>query len=77
MRARGLSAVVWTYNAYGGILGSSSIMGEMQVGFVKVDIATWEIDGGVGLGAWPAYVLQGFDIINLATIENPDLEWKQ
>jgi GWxTD domain-containing protein len=77
MRPGGLDSEVWTYNTYGGILKSSSVMGEMQVGFVQVDIAQWEITGGVGPGAWPPYVLQAFDIVNLAIIENPGLEWKQ
>lgn len=77
MRAGGLNTELWTYNTYGGILKSSSVMGQMEAGFVKVDIATWEITGGIGPGAWPFYLLRAFDIVNLAVIENPGLEWKQ
>jgi len=77
MRAGGLRSELWSYNTYGGILKTSSYMGEMEVGFVKVDTATWEITGGIGPGAWPPYLLRAFDIVNRALIENPDLEWKQ
>lgn len=77
MRASGLGRDVWTYYTYGGILKSSSVLGQMEVGFVKVDTATWDIAGGIGPGAWPAYLLQGFDLVNLATIEDRTLEWKK
>jgi len=77
MRAGGLRTELWSYNTYGGILKTSSYMGEMEVGYVKVDTATWEITGGIGPGAWPPYLLRAFDIVNRALIENPDLEWKQ
>ncbi len=76
MRAGGLRSELWTYNTYGGILRSSSVMGQMEVGFIQVDTAKWEIAGGVGPGAWPPYLLQAFDIVNLAVIENPSLKWK-
>ena len=74
--AGGLRSEVWTYNTYGGILKSSSVMGQMEVGFVQVDVGSWEIAGGVGPGAWPAYVLNAFRIVNQAVIANPELEWK-
>jgi len=77
MRAGGLTTEVWIYNTYGGILKSSSFMGQMEVGFVQVDTGKWEIAGGVGPGAWPPYVVQAFDIVNRALIANPDLEWKE
>ncbi len=77
MRAGGLRTELWSYNTYGGILKTSSFMGQMEVGFVKVNTATWEITGGIGPGAWPPYLLRAFDIVNRALIENPDLEWKQ
>lgn len=76
IRAGGLTSEIWIYNTYGGILKSSSFMGQMEVGFILVDTAEWEIAGGVGPGAWPAYVLNAFRIVNLALIENPTLEWK-
>jgi GWxTD domain-containing protein len=76
IRPGGLSSESWTYNTYGGILKSSSYMGEMQVVFNRVDTAKWEIAGGIGPGAWPNYVLRAFDIVNQAVIVNPDLEWK-
>jgi GWxTD domain-containing protein len=76
IRASGLNSEVWIYNTYGGILKSSSYMGQMEVGFRQVEPAQWQIAGGVGPGAWPPYVLQAFDIINQALIQNPDLEWK-
>ncbi len=77
MRAGGLRTEVWIYNTYGGILKSSNVMGQMEVGFVQVDTAKWEVSGGIGPGAWPPYVLRAFDIVNRELIENPDLEWKQ
>jgi len=77
IRAGGLNSEVWVYNTYGGILKSSSFMGQMEVGFLQVDTGKWEIAGGVGPGAWPTYVVRAFDIVNQAVIANPDLEWKQ
>jgi len=74
MRSGGLSSAVWIYNTYGGILKSSSVMGQMEIGFLQVDTAKWEVAGGIGPGAWPNYVLQAFDIVNRAVIENPGLE---
>lgn len=76
IRAGGLDSEVWSYSTYGGILRAQSYLGEMQVGFVRIDTSKWEIAGGVGPGAWPPYVLQAFDIVNQASIVNPDLEWK-
>jgi len=76
MRANGLRTEIWVYNTYGGILKSSSVMGQMEVGFVQVDTARWEVAGGVGPGAWPTYVLQAFEIVNNAVIQQPTLEWK-
>jgi len=76
IRASGLRAEIWVYNTYGGILKSSSVMGQMEIGFVQVDTANFEIAGGIGPGAWPPYVLQAFDIVNQAVIEHPTLEWK-
>ena len=75
MRGGGLETEVWTYFTYGGILKSSSNMGEMQVYFTQMDVGKWEIAGGVGPGAWPVYVLRAFDIVNHALIANPSLEW--
>ena len=75
--AGGLTNSVWRYDTYGGILKTSSYLGEMQVGFLQVDTSRWEIAGGIGPGAWPIYLVRAFDIVNLAVIENPDLEWKQ
>lgn len=74
--AGGLDTAVWSYSTYGGILRSSSFMGEMKVAFVQVEPSRWQIAGGVGPGAWPPYVLQAFDAVNRALIVNPDLEWK-
>lgn len=76
IRAGGLSAEVWIYNTYGGILKSSSVLGQMEVGFEQFEPSNWRIMGGVGPGAWPPYVVQAFDIVNQAVIQNPDLEWK-
>ncbi len=76
IRSSGLRNEIWIYNTYGGILRSSSVMGQMEVGFVQVDTAGWEVAGGFGPGAWPAYVLQAFDIVNRAVIQHPTLEWK-
>lgn len=76
IRASGLSAEVWIYNTYGGILKSSSYLGQMEVGFQQFEPSNWRIMGGVGPGAWPPYVLQAFDIVNRALIQQPDLEWK-
>ena len=76
IRAGGLRTEIWIYNTYGGILKSSSVMGQMEIGFIQVDVAEWQIAGGVGPGAWPAYVLNAFRIVNSAVIANPDLEWK-
>jgi len=75
MRPGGLRTETWTYYTYGGILKTSSYMGEMSVGFAQVDVANWEVYGGIGPGAWPAYVLSAFEIINHALIVNPSLEW--
>jgi len=76
IRSGGLRSEVWIYNTYGGILKSSSFMGQMEVGFLQVDTGKWEIAGGLGPGAWPPYVLNAFRIVNLAVIEDPTLEWK-
>ena len=65
---------IWSYRTYGGILRSSSVMGEMQVAFIRVRVATWKINGGIGPGAWPFYLLNAFDIVNQALIENPSLQ---
>lgn len=76
IRAGGLNSEVWIYNTYGGILRSQSVLGQMEVGFEQFQPSNWRIYGGVGPGAWPAYVLQAFGIVNRAVIANPDLEWK-
>jgi len=76
IRAGGLDSEVWSYSTYGGILRAQSYLGEMQIGFRRVDTGKWEIGGGVGPGAWPPYVLQAFDVVNRASVVNPDLEWK-
>lgn len=76
IRAGGLRSEIWVYNTYGGILKSTSVMGQMEVGFIQTDPARWEITGGVGPGAWPAYVINAFNIVNQATILQPDLEWR-
>ncbi len=65
---------VWTYNTYGGILRSSSNMGEMQVAFIRVGVGNREIYGGIAPGVWPAYLLSAFRIVNRALIENPSLK---
>ena len=65
---------VWTYNTYGGILRSSSNMGEMQVAFIRVGVGNREIYGGIAPGVWPAYLLSAFTIVNRALIENPSLK---
>ena len=65
---------IWTYRTYGGILRSSSEMSEMQVSFIRVRVSTRRIHGGIGPGAWPAYLLRAFDIVNHALIENPSLK---
>ncbi len=65
---------IWTYRTYGGILRSSSVMGEMQVAFIRVRVATRKIYGGIAPGAWPFYLLNGFDTVNRALIENPSLK---
>ena len=65
---------VWTYHTYGGILRASSVMGEMQLSFIKASVSTWEIYGRFGPGAWPPYLLNAFNIVNRAVIENPLLE---
>lgn len=63
---------IWTYYTVGTGLGFASTMGEMHVFFDQVDPATWEIYGGVGPGAWPAYLLQAFDYVNRAIVANGD-----
>lgn len=68
---------VWTYNTYGGILRSSSNMGEMQVAFIRVGVGNREIYGGIAPGVWPPYLLSAFNIVNRALIENPSLEREQ
>ena len=65
---------VWTYNTYGGILRSSSNMGEMQVAFIRVGVGNREIYGGIAPGVWPSYLLSAFGIVNRALIENPSLK---
>ena len=65
---------IWTYHTYGGILRSSSSMGEMQVGFIRVGVGNREIYGGIGPGIWPAYLTAAFNIVNRALIENPSLK---
>ncbi len=65
---------IWTYRTYGGILRVSSNMGEMQVAFIRVRVATRKIYGGIGPGAWPFYLVNAFDIVNRALIENPSLK---
>lgn len=69
---------IWTYHTVGTGLGFASTMGEMHVLFDQVDVSTYEIYGGLGSGTWPAYVLQAFDYINRAVINNgdPHLEFK-
>lgn len=76
IRAGGLDSEVWSYSTYGGILRAQSYLGQMQIGFLRVDTGKWEIGGGVGPGAWPPYVLQAFNVVNQAAVVNPDLEWK-
>ena len=49
-------------------------MGEMQVAFIRVRVATRKIYGGIAPGAWPFYLLNGFDIVNRALIEDPSLK---
>jgi len=76
MRASGGPSIeTWAYFTYGGILKSSSNMGEMTVYFAQVELGQWEIYGGIGPGAWPPHILQAFDIVNDAVIANPTLEW--
>ncbi len=74
IRAGGLRSEIWVYNTYGGILKTTSVMGQMEVGFLQVDTGKWEITGGVGPGAWPAYVINAFNIVNAAVIVQPELE---
>ncbi len=69
---------IWTYYTVGTGLGFASTMGEMHVFFDQVDVSTYEIYGGLGSGTWPAYVIQAFDYVNRAVINNgdPHLEFK-
>ncbi len=71
---RGAELEIWTYNTYGGILRSSSNMGEMQVAFIRVGVGNREIYGGIASGVWPPYLLSAFRIVNRALIENPSLK---
>ena len=69
---------IWTYYTVGTGLGFASTMGEMHVLFEQVDVSTYEIYGGLGTGTWPAFVLQAFDYVNRAIVNNgdPHLEFK-
>lgn len=68
---------VWTYNTgSGGDISFASYQGEFQVGFEQVEVTQYIIAGGVGPGAWPAYVLQAIDVVNRNAIQNPDLEFE-
>lgn len=76
MRAN-LGSEVWSYTTPGSYLASVSYLGEMQVAFRQVDVGRWEIYGGIGPGVWPPYLLQAFQLVNRAGIEDPRLEFNK
>ena len=77
----GDESATWNYFAPGlqSLLAFNNEAGEFNVNFSRVaqfEIRTsYRITGGVGPGAWPAYVLRVMDFVRQTMVTYPDLEW--
>ncbi len=76
----GDESATWNYFAPGlsRQLAFNNDAGEFNVYFSRRDGAarrSYRISGGVGPGAWPAYVLRVMDFVRLTMVTYPEMEW--
>ena len=78
----GDEAATWNYFAPGlqRQLAFNNEAGDFNVYFSRRDGSarrSYRISGGVGPGAWPAYVLRVMELVRQTMVTYPEMEWRR